>query len=72
MTLAELFRQEGREEGETKALARTAIKLLFKKFGFVPEELRSNIAKLDVTTLEILIDRVFDYESLDEVKKYIQ
>ncbi len=88
MTLAELFRQEGREEGrevgreegimkglekgETKALARTAIKLLARKFGSVPEDLRLEITKLDASTLDIVIDRVFDYECLDEVKRYIQ
>ena len=84
MTLAELFRQEGREvgreegimkgleKGETKALARTAIKLLARKFGSVPEDLRLEITKLDASTLDIVIDRVFDYESLDEVKRYIQ
>ena len=72
MTLAELFRQEGMEQGETKALARTAIKLLARKFGSVPEDLRQGISKLDASTLDIVIDRVFDYESLDEVKKYIQ
>ncbi|NLC45121.1 MAG: transposase, partial [Clostridiales bacterium] len=41
MTLAERFRNEGKEEGlergETNALARTTLKLLTKKFGLLPE-----------------------------------
>lgn len=76
MTLAELFREEGKEEGrkegEAKALARTAIKFLVKKFGFVPEDLKQSITKLDVPTLEVIIDGVSEYKDLDEVKRYLQ
>ncbi len=76
MTLAELFREEGMERGievgETKALARTAIKFLVKKFGFVPEDLKQGITKLDVPTLEVIVDGVSEYKDLNEVKKYIQ
>ncbi|MDD2511324.1 MAG: transposase, partial [Syntrophomonas sp.] len=59
MTLAEIFREEGREEGmetgEAKALARTAIKLLTKKFGLLPEEFKAGISKLDPPTLDVII-----------------
>lgn len=76
MTLAEMFREEGMERGievgEAEALARTAIKFLVKKFGFVPEDLKQGIMKLDVPTLEVIIDGVSEYKDLDEVKKYIQ
>lgn len=80
MTIAEMLREEGMErgievgleKGEAKALARTAIKFLVKKFGFVPEELKQGITKLDVPTLEVIIDSVSEYRDLDEVKKYIQ
>src|SRR5699024_3458559 len=79
MTLAEIFRKEGIEEGiekgiekgETKALEKAVIKLLTKKFGALPEELRIGISKLDAITLEIIIDDIFEYESLEDVKKYI-
>jgi len=63
MTLAEQFRKEGREKGmmeglekgmmeglekgEVKALVNTVIKLLTKKFGTLPEELKAEISKLD-------------------------
>ena len=72
MTLAEKLREEGREEGEAKALARTAIKLLTKKFGILPEELKRGVSKLDVVTLEVIIEDILEYQSLEEVKKYIQ
>ncbi|WP_213997411.1 DUF4351 domain-containing protein, partial [Tepidanaerobacter syntrophicus] len=76
MTLAEKLREEGLKEGlekgEVAALAKTALKLLSRKFGPLPEELKSKISKLDSVTLEIIIDGIFDYESLDDVKKYIK
>ncbi len=83
MTLAEKLREEGLKEGLEKgleeglekgqvtALAKTALKLLSRKFGPLPEELKSKISKLDSVTLEVIIDGIFDYESLDDVKKYI-
>ena len=88
MTLAELFRQEGlekglekgleeglergMEKGETNALSRTVIKFLVRKFDFVPEDLKQGISKLDAPTLDKILDRVFDFENLDEVRKYIK
>ncbi|KAF1083697.1 hypothetical protein SPSYN_03154 [Sporotomaculum syntrophicum] len=84
MTLAEQFRKEGlergmergmergRKEGETEALTRTAIKFLVKKFGFVPEDLKQGITKLDVPTLEVIIESVSEYKDLEEVKRYLQ
>ncbi len=76
MTLAEIFKEEGREAGmkagEAKALARTAIKLLTKKFGLLPEEFKTGILKLDSPTLDVMIDGILDYKSLEEVKRYLQ
>lgn len=75
MTLAEQFREEGELtgelRGETKALSKTAIRLLTKKFGKLPEEIKNKISKLDTDVLEIIIDSIFDYEKLDDVKKYL-
>lgn len=63
--------KEGEIKGETKTLARTAIKFLIKKFGVVPEDLKEGIQKLDAPTLEIIIDNILEYEDLEQVKKYI-
>ena len=79
MTLAEIFRKEGMEkgmekgigQGETKALQKTVIKLLTKKFGVLPEDIREKISKLDAITLEIIIGDIFEYESLEDINKYI-
>lgn len=88
MTLAEILREEGKlkgleegklkglEEGKLKgieeALAKTAIKLLTKRFGILPEETRAKIAKLDAVTLEIMVDEILEYKSLEDTKKYLQ
>ena len=62
---------KGLQEGETKTLVRTAIKFLIKKFGIIPEDLKLGIQKLDAPTLEIIIDDILEYDSLDQIKKYI-
>jgi flagellar biosynthesis/type III secretory pathway protein FliH len=88
MTLAEQFRKEGREKGmmeglekgmmeglekgEVKALVNTVIKLLTKKFGTLPEELKAEISKLDTITLEVIIGDILEYQSLEDVRKYVQ
>ncbi|APM38514.1 hypothetical protein BS101_07050 [Clostridium kluyveri] len=63
--------REGELKGETKTLARTAVKLLIKKFGIIPDDLKQSMQKLDVPTLEIIIDNILEYENLEQVKKYI-
>lgn len=72
MTLAEKFREEGELRGQTKALSKTATRLLTKKFGKLPEEVKNKIPQLDAEILEIIIDSIFEYESLDDAKKYLQ
>ena len=79
MTLAERFvekgiekgMEKGIEKGETNALVKTAIKLLIKKFGNLPEEVKTKISKLDNSSLEIIIEGIFEYKSLDDIKKYL-
>jgi len=83
MTLAEVLRQEGKEEGKKKkkkkkkkkekkeTLYKTAIRLLTKRFGKLPEEIKNKISQLDVYNLEIIIDGIFEYDNLEDVKKYI-
>ncbi|MEZ0537302.1 Rpn family recombination-promoting nuclease/putative transposase [Caldicellulosiruptoraceae bacterium PP1] len=84
MTLADIFREEGMQEGikkgiekgiekgETMALVKTAIKLLTKKFGIIPNELKEKLQELDATTLEIIVENILDIERLDELNKYFK
>ncbi len=76
MTLAEKFREEGREEGVLRGRKeeriKTATRLLTRKFGTLPEDIKIKIKQLDADTLEILIDSIFEYKSLDDAKKYLK
>ncbi|WP_346216792.1 DUF4351 domain-containing protein [Caldifermentibacillus hisashii] len=59
------------ERGEAKALSKTALQLLTVKFGCLPEEMKEDIKKLDVITLELILSNIFNYNHLDDVKKII-
>lgn len=76
MTWAEQLREEGKlkgiEEGEVRALSKTAIRLLTKKFGQLPVEVRTKLQSLDIVTLEIIIDEILEYKSLEDTMKYLQ
>lgn len=76
MTLAEKFREEGKlqgiQEGKTKALAKTAIRLLTKRFGILREDTRAKIERLDAVTLEIIIDEILEYKSIEGVNRYLK
>ncbi len=63
--------KEGRKEEKKATLYKTAIRLLTKRFGELSEEIKSKISGLEAETLEIIIDSIFEYENLDDVKKYI-
>jgi predicted transposase/invertase (TIGR01784 family) len=83
MTLADILREEGMQEGlekgiekgielgQAKALSKTALQLLTAKFGVLPKELAEEISKLDVITLELIINNIFNYNHLDDVRKFI-
>ena len=80
MSLAEILREEGeikgRQEGEIKGIEKgiekTTIRLLTKKFGIISEEIKAKISKLDTITLETIIDGIFEYKDLDDIKKYLE
>jgi flagellar biosynthesis/type III secretory pathway protein FliH len=80
MTLADILREEGmqeglekgRQEGASQALAKTALNQLTEKFGALPEDLRENIRQADLATLETILQNIFKYQSLDEVKKFFK
>ena len=65
-TYAKLVRlkQEGIEEGRKEELIRTSIKLLTKKFGILPDDIKNKIENSDTTALEIIVDGILDFEKL--------
>ena len=75
MTLAEVLREEGFEEGiekgETRAFSKMAIKSLTKKFGIIPAEYREKLTQLDSITLETLTEEIDDFKTIEDVKKFL-
>lgn len=63
---------EGKLEGRKEEKVGTVIKFLTKRFGVLPVEVRNRFQELDLTTLDVILDKVFEYKDLEEVKKYIQ
>ena len=69
--LAEKFRRRRIQEGETKALAKIAIRLLTKRFD-IKGDTRAKIEKLDAVNLEIIIDEILEYKSIEDIDKYLK
>lgn len=59
------------EKGETTTLIKTATKLLTQKFGPIPKSIIEKIQSSDTKTLEGIIEGIFTYQSLDDVKKHL-
>lgn len=76
MTLAEIWRneglQEGQQVGEMKALSNMAVTLLTQKCGELPNELKQLINQANAEALNQLVSNIFTIQDLDEVKNYLQ
>ena len=75
MTLAEVLREEGFEEGIEKgkkySLRDLAINRLSKKFGIMPAEYQRKIAELDLKMMELLNYEIDNFSSIEDVKKFL-
>lgn len=69
-TLADKWRREGMERGIRLGTAKSISQLLTAKFGDLPKELHEELNKLDLPTLENILEHVFDFEKIDDVKKF--
>ncbi|WP_368653180.1 Rpn family recombination-promoting nuclease/putative transposase [Ornithinibacillus sp. 4-3] len=80
MSLAEIFRNEGKlegrlegiAEGETKALANTAIRLITKFVAPLSEEMKHKMHQQEISTLEEIIDHIDEFQSIEEVKQHLK
>jgi Uncharacterized conserved protein len=75
MTLAEVLREEGFEEGIEKgkkdSLSDLAINRLSKKFGIMPAEYQRKIAELDLKMMELLNYEIDNFSIIEDVKKFL-
>ena len=65
-------RQEGIQVGAVKGKADTLIKQLTKRFRVVPEDVEEKIRKLNDATLDLMLMEIFDYESIEDAKKWLR
>ncbi|MBM7601482.1 putative transposase/invertase (TIGR01784 family) [Virgibacillus halotolerans] len=75
MSLAEIFRNEGIEEGLQKgkaALANTAIELITKFIAPISEEMKNKLREQEINTLEALIKQIDEFQTIEEVKQYLK
>ena len=65
-------KQEGLEKGIEKGKAETIIKLYSKRLGKLPPKLQESIRNASSTTLELLTEKVFDIETIEELSELIE
>ena len=62
-------RQEGKQEGKQEEAVEILLRLLYRKFGEIPEDKRRKIESADSDTLLKWSERVLTANNLDEVFK---
>jgi len=88
MTLAEIFRNEGKEEGRmegkaegiaegknkgiAEALANTAIRLITKFVAAPSEDIKKKIHEQEISTLEAIVDHIDELKTIEDVKQYLE
>jgi len=65
-------KEEGRKEGRRQELVRTSTRLLTKKFGILPDNIKAKIENSDTTVLEIIVDEILDFKKLEDTYKYLK
>jgi len=64
----ETGKMEGKIEGKTDLL----IKLLSRRFGLLPVDLRKKISEAEQYQLDLIAESIFDFKSADDTLKYLQ
>lgn len=69
------IKEEGREEGreETReATANIIVRLLTKRFGEIPQDVRSLVAGLPLPMLEALAEALLDFTSVADLQAWLE
>ncbi|HHU20492.1 MAG TPA: Rpn family recombination-promoting nuclease/putative transposase [Bacilli bacterium] len=72
MTLAEIFREEGKLEGQLELQIKNAIQLITKFVAPVPDQLEERINQQDLATLDTIIMSIDEWKSLEEIEKILK
>jgi predicted transposase YdaD len=63
--------REAKEEGREEATLNLVIRQLMKRFGELPENLRSTISGLSLSALESLSEALLDFTNLDDLQAWL-
>jgi len=67
-SMADVLREQGREQGETQAKQEVVLKLMQIRFNDVPEGVSKKIASIrSISNLDLIIEEVATAETLDEI-----
>jgi len=64
-------RMEGKAEGKAEGQASILLRLLKKKFGYMPVEMENRVMSMPVEKLQELAEAIFDLETIDDVNSFI-
>ena len=64
-------KMEGIAEGKAEGQASILLRLLKKKFGFLPVEMENRVMSMPVEKLQELAEAIFDLETIDDVNSFI-
>ncbi|GAA4072407.1 hypothetical protein GCM10022410_17450 [Amphibacillus indicireducens] len=72
MTLAEIFREEGKLEGQLELQVKNAIQLITKFVAPVPDQLEERINQQDLATLDTIFMNIDEWKSLEEIQEILK
>ena len=62
---------QGVVKGRKDELVKTVTKQLTKRFGVLPTEVTKKIFKANLDQLEVIVDEIFDFSTLEEAIKHL-
>lgn len=62
---------QGVVKGRKDELVKTVTKQLTKRFGVLPTEVTKKIFKANLDQLELIVDEIFDFSTLEEAIKHL-
>ncbi|MFD1387147.1 hypothetical protein ACFQ4Z_10030 [Oceanobacillus oncorhynchi subsp. oncorhynchi] len=71
MSLAEIFRNEGKAE-DRSALANTTVELITKFSIPIPEDWKNKLHQQEISTLGSLIKQVDEFQTTEEINQYLK
>lgn len=63
--------EKGMEAGRRIEKTDMVLKLLTKRFGILPDEIKEKVRKLDMTSLDVILDKVLEYKDIEDFKNFI-